>query len=283
MKRKLLIALSLLLTVSMLVISASLVSGAFDLGETAVNDASVAADSGETGASGAAGVTDTGASGASGASVASYASSLKASDGSVELDGTNPGTVTVSIACNEALTCYDIEGVWDVADASGKITLTDLSSDVLTFDGYNYVDVPTGKVMWVDELFAAEPTTEGEKLLTATYTVAADTPEGEYTVRFLSEAFTGEDGVPDETATYFTATITVTHKPTGLKGDVDLDGDVDSDDLTLLARHVGGIELIENATSLLNADVDESGEINSDDLTKHARYVGGIITDWSQE
>ena len=68
-----------------------------------------------------------------------------------------------------------------------------------------------------------------------------------------------------------------------LKGDVDLDGDVDSDDLTLLARHVGGIEEIKNDISLMNSDTNDDGFVNSDDLTKHARYVGGIISSWDQE
>ena len=73
------------------------------------------------------------------------------------------------------------------------------------------------------------------------------------------------------------------HDDAGLLGDLDLNGDVDSDDLTLLARHVGGIELIENAQALENCDVNGDGQINSDDLTRHARYVGGIITDWDNE
>lgn len=65
-----------------------------------------------------------------------------------------------------------------------------------------------------------------------------------------------------------------------LLGDLNLDGLVDSDDLTLLARHVGGIELLTANTALTNADVNSDGQINSDDLTIHARYVGGIIADW---
>ena len=65
-------------------------------------------------------------------------------------------------------------------------------------------------------------------------------------------------------------------------GDLNLDGKVDSDDLTMLARHVGGIEAVEDK-ALANADVNGDGKVNSDDLTKHARYVGGIITDWNQE
>ena len=66
-------------------------------------------------------------------------------------------------------------------------------------------------------------------------------------------------------------------------GDVDLDGGVDADDLTLLARHVGGIELLTDPQALANADTNADGLVNSDDLTKHARFVGGIITDWTQE
>jgi len=65
------------------------------------------------------------------------------------------------------------------------------------------------------------------------------------------------------------------------KGDLNLDGDVDAHDLTLLARHVGGIELI-TGQGLLNADVDGDGVVDANDLTRHARYVGGIIKEWEQ-
>ena len=65
-------------------------------------------------------------------------------------------------------------------------------------------------------------------------------------------------------------------------GDLDLDGDVDANDLTLLARHVGGIEVVTDPSILRNADVDGDGDIDASDLTVHARYVGGIIADWPQ-
>ena len=65
-------------------------------------------------------------------------------------------------------------------------------------------------------------------------------------------------------------------------GDLDLDGDVDSDDLTLLARQVAGIEHM-TGDALRNCDVNADNEVNSDDLTLHARYVAGIIHSWDQE
>ena len=67
-----------------------------------------------------------------------------------------------------------------------------------------------------------------------------------------------------------------------LKGDLDLDGDVDASDLTLLARHVGRIETL-TGQALLNADVNGDGNVDSEDLTMHARYVAKIITTWEDE
>ena len=72
-------------------------------------------------------------------------------------------------------------------------------------------------------------------------------------------------------------------EPEGLLGDVDGNGDVDAEDLTILARHVAGIEQIEDQTLLASADVDGDGDVDAEDLTKLARYVAGIITDWDQD
>ena len=33
----------------------------------------------------------------------------------------------------------------------------------------------------------------------------------------------------------------------------------------------------------LKGDLDLDGDVDAYDLTKHARYVGGIITDWEQD
>jgi hypothetical protein len=63
-------------------------------------------------------------------------------------------------------------------------------------------------------------------------------------------------------------------------GDLNLDGDVDAEDLTILARHVAGIEMLTDKTAMDNADVNGDGEIDAEDLTNHARYVAGIITEW---
>lgn len=64
---------------------------------------------------------------------------------------------------------------------------------------------------------------------------------------------------------------------TYLKGDANLDGEVNADDLTALARHVAKIEALTDDYALLSADVDDNGSLSADDLTKLARYVAKII------
>ncbi len=62
----------------------------------------------------------------------------------------------------------------------------------------------------------------------------------------------------------------------GVPGDLTNNGEVDSDDLTALARIVAKID---DATALqrLAADVTHDGNVDSDDLTKLAQYVARII------
>ena len=68
---------------------------------------------------------------------------------------------------------------------------------------------------------------------------------------------------------------------TALLGDLDLDGVVDANDLTLLAQHVAGIFSLTDATALSNADVNGDSKIDSNDLTLHACYVAGIVDSWN--
>ena len=144
-----------------------------------------------------------------------YLDQLEASDGSVTLDGTNPGEVTVAVVGTGPMNVYALSGKWDLVDQenSGKIELSAMGSDVMTFSAMNYVDVPTGTVLWTDDSFSAPAVlADGSRFLTATYTVAADTPAGEYTVRYCSTALCADDFETDETYTYYTAKITVTRE-----------------------------------------------------------------------
>ena len=61
------------------------------------------------------------------------------------------------------------------------------------------------------------------------------------------------------------------------KGDVNKDGEINSDDVTALLRHVSKIELLSSNAAALG-DVDNNSEINSDDVTKLLRFVSKIIT-----
>ena len=63
---------------------------------------------------------------------------------------------------------------------------------------------------------------------------------------------------------------------TGILGDVNLDGEIDAKDLTLLARHVAKIEYITDPKALINADINKDGGVSSEDLTKLARHVAKI-------
>lgn len=84
---------------------------------------------------------------------------------------------------------------------------------------------------------------------------------------------------PESVAVKPTATPTPS---TGIKGDVNGDGEVDTDDLTALARIVAGIDSVSDSHKGA-ADVTGDGSVDTDDLTKMARYMAGIISSFEQE
>jgi hypothetical protein len=68
-----------------------------------------------------------------------------------------------------------------------------------------------------------------------------------------------------------------TEGKTLMLGDVNLDGIVDANDLTALARHVAEIDFLSVNQALLNGDVTRDGVVDAEDLTMLARYVAEII------
>lgn len=137
---------------------------------------------------------------------------FKVDNGEVTLDGTNPGTVTVAWVGTGDQNVFALEGSWSTKETDGTnyLTLTEITSEVLTFSGFNYTLVSTGKVYWLDSTLSAPgKVSDGKALLKATYQVAADTPAGTYTVTYSSVNFTGDDYDPDTSAEVVTAKITV--------------------------------------------------------------------------
>ena len=75
---------------------------------------------------------------------------FKVDNGEVTLDGTNPGTVTVAWVGTGDQNVFALEGSWSTKETDGTnyLTLTEITSEVLTFSGFNYTLVSTGKVYW---------------------------------------------------------------------------------------------------------------------------------------
>ena len=243
-------------------------------------------------------------------------------------DGNNPQTVTIQMIVKEPLTCYALQGAWYIADSTGNITLTgdvvlnaSLPADP---NNYAYGAAAGGEMMWVNGHINSPVTLpQGYVFMTATYTVAVNTPCGMYKIGFAKTVYAGTDAEPDETSETLEIVIEVVghtctfakyefdedshwqvcecgkmidntdwdhdftngdcvcgaKKPaTGLKGDVNLDGKVNAEDLTMLARHVAEIEIITDAVALDNADVTGDHKVGADDLTKLARFVAEIIS-----
>lgn len=61
--------------------------------------------------------------------------------------------------------------------------------------------------------------------------------------------------------------------PTGLKGDVTLDGVVDMDDVVALMQHVLMAEVITDSTALANGEVTNDTSLDMDDVVKLMQYV----------
>ncbi len=145
-------------------------------------------------------------------SVVDY-SLLKMVNGTVQLDGTSDGTVTVHWQGTGDQSIIGIEGTWSTTEneETGYLTLSSITSDAISFNpNEDICDAESGFVSWVNTNPANVK--DGTNLLSATYTVDANTPAGTYTVQYVSSL------LADTTSQIFdevtlTATITVTYPP----------------------------------------------------------------------
>lgn len=245
-------------------------------------------------------------------------------------DGNNPQTVTIQMIVKEPLTCYALQGAWDIADSTGNITLTgdvvlnaSLPADP---NNYAYGAAAGGEMMWVNGHINSPVTLpQGYVFMTATYTVAANTPSGMYKIGFAKTVYAGTDAEPDETSETLEIVIEVVghtctfakyefdedshwqvcecgkmidntdwdhdftngdcvcgaKKPaTGLKGDVNLDGEITMEDAVALLRHVLNDLIITDATALSNGEVTGDTSLTMEDAVKIMRYALHDITSW---
>lgn len=245
-------------------------------------------------------------------------------------DGNNPQTVTIQMIVKEPLTCYALQGAWDIADSTGNITLTgdvvlnaSLPADP---NNYAYGAAAGGEMMWVNGQINSPVTLpQGYVFMTATYTVAANTPSGMYKIGFAKTVYAGTDAEPDETSETLEIVIEVVghtctfakyefdedshwqvcecgkmidntdwdhdftngdcvcgaKKPaTGLKGDVNLDGEITMEDAVALLRHVLNDLIITDATALSNGEVTGDTSLTMEDAVKIMRYALHDITSW---
>ena len=112
---------------------------------------------------------------------------------------------------------------------------------------------------------------------TLTFKIADDATAGDHEI---SVSFRAKDiynaNFDDVAMTVANGSVTVAEAEAALLGDVNLDGEIDAKDLTLLARHVAKIEYITDPQALVNADINKDSGISSEDLTKLARHVAKI-------
>ncbi len=201
-------------------------------------------------------------------------------------------SLSIAIYCYTGITDYAVkEDNPNYASVDGIIYSKDMTTVVAVPSRYNkHMYIPEGVTTWLTEALWGGDSITVDNLMAnctgisipASLTNIADDQIAKFNkLKGMFETF--EIEVSKDNPIYSTdGNGLLILRDIGLKGDLDLNGSVNSNDLTLLARHVAGIETV-TGTALKNSDVTGDGTVNSEDLTKHARYVAGIITSWDQE
>lgn len=102
---------------------------------------------------------------------------------------------------------------------------------------------------------------------------------------------TGNDNTPEYTSAKLPAATTDAtyfacfeeNAVSILWGDLNRNGKVDANDVTILGRHLAEIEVITDSVILNYIDINRDGVVDANDVTKLGRYAAEIITDWDQE
>ena len=122
------------------------------------------------------------------------------------------------------------------------------------------------------------PATGGTPLTTtvtgnsAAYSFPA-VPAGDYTLKVEKTGHTPFSKVISVDSNHVTENVTIY-----LVGDVNGDGAITADDLTVLARHVAKISVITDTAALARCDVTKDGSVKEDDITMLALYLAKIIS-----
>ena len=148
--------------------------------------------------------------------------SLSAGTQTVDLDGVNSQTVTVTLVTNKTgVYCDGIAGRWDLTDTTGNVqlklsadnsglvineeilktseTINDSTKPVELYGTQQYAYPITGEFMWVNSI--KEPVSAFDAnlaIVTATYVINAKTPTGTYVINFTKTVYAGATTV-DET------------------------------------------------------------------------------------
>ena len=229
--------------------------------------------------------------------------SLSASPQTVNLDGVNSQTVTVTLVTNKAgVYCDGIAGRWDLTDTTGNVQLklsadnsglvingsilkTGNTDEMLNTQQYAYPI--TGEFMWVNSI--KEPVSAFDAnlaIVTATYVIDSKTPTGTYVINFTKTVYAGETTV-DETEETLSIAIQV-NGHTCTPGEWQSDATKHWKECTVCNKelteftmdHIGG-----TANCQSGAICTGCGHAYTDkDLTKHTAvtYVIGETTHWQK-
>lgn len=199
-----------------------------------------------------------------------------------------PGAVTVASENAPVITCESVSCKAgeectvkvDISDNPGfsYLELTPVFSEQLSLVGISNGSLVSELTQGKQYVWSADEDATGDgNLMSFRFKVAGNVQPGEYSVSFIfRSAVNYNEEAVQFTVVPGTVTVEAGGAPAGLKGDLNLDGEVDASDLTLLARHVAKIETVAGE-ALDNADVTGDGEVDASDLTMLARFVAKII------